>query len=161
MSDWFSTKRQRVAVHLSDRRVLVGDVHLQPVARHHSGPETCPDLLNRDDERFFVLVLEEGQAVFVAKQQVLYVELPAEIAGDDPDRASAARRIELEVELVDGTLLEGIVLIELPPDRLRALDFLNASPAFFALGTGDTVRIINRNHIRAASPLMDIERGKD
>ncbi len=158
MSDWLSTRRHRVAVHLTDRRLLTGDIHLQPVARHHSGPETATDLLNRE-EMFFALMLEGEQPMFVAKGQVLYVELPSESAFDDPDRASAARRIELEIELADGSAFEGIVMIELPPDRLRALDFLNSSPAFFPLWTGDTVRILNRNHIRAASPLVDIKRG--
>jgi hypothetical protein len=158
MTEWLSTQRHKVAVHLTDRRVLNGDIHLQLMARHHSGPETTTDLLNRE-EAFFALVLEGEQPVFVAKSQVLYVELESEPAIDDPDRASAARRLELEVELADGTMLEGIVMIELPPDRLRALDFLNASPVFFPLWTPDAVRIINRDRIRAASPLVDIKRG--
>lgn len=157
MTEWLSTRPQRVDVHLTDRRVLSGVIHLQMTARHHSGPETPVDLLNRD-EWFFVLVLDGEQPVFVAKRQVLFFKLPSQPAIEDPDRASAARRIELEIELSDGTLLEGIVMIELPPDRLRALDFLNSAPAFFALWTTEAVRVINRNHIRAASPLVDIKR---
>jgi len=158
MSEWLSTQRQRVGVHLTDRRVLTGDIHLQLTARHHSGPETTADLLNRD-EPFFVLILDGEQPIFVAKGQVLYVELLVQPAVEDPDRVSAARRLELEVELADGAMLEGIVMIELPPDRLRALDFLNAAPIFFPLWTPDSVRIINRDRIRAASPLVDIKRG--
>jgi hypothetical protein len=158
MTDWLSTRRHRVGVHLTDGRVLAGDIHLQPVARHHSGPETATDLLNRD-EPFFALMLDEEQPIFVAKGQVLYVELPPEPAFEDPDRVTAARRIQLEFELVDRTRVEGVVLIELPPDRPRALDFLNSSPGFFPLWAGDAVRIINRNQIRAASPLVDIQRG--
>ncbi len=157
MTEWMSTRQQRVDVHLTDRRVLSGVIHLQLMARHHSGPETSVDLLNRD-ELFFALVLEGEQPVFVAKSQVLFLKLPSQPAIEDPDRASAARRIELEIELSDGTLLEGIVMIELPPDRLRALDFLNSAPEFFALWTTEAVRVISRNHIRAASPLVDIKR---
>ena len=106
MSDWFSTRRLGVTVHLTDGRTLSGEIHLQPVARHHSGPETATDLLNRE-ELFFALML-------------------------------------------DG---------ELPPDRLRALDFLNSSAQFFPLRTGNAVRVLNRNHVRTASPLVDIKRG--
>ncbi len=157
MSEWLSTRPERVDVHLTDRRVLSGVIHLQMTARHHSGPETPVDLLNRE-ELFFALVLEGEQPVFVAKRQVLFLRLPPQPAIGDPDRASAARRIELEIELADGTLLEGIVMIELPPDRLRALDFLNSAPEFFALWTTEAVRVVNRNHIRAASPLVDIQR---
>lgn len=158
MSEWLSTRRQRVEVNLTERRVLGGEIHLQMLARLHSGPETPTDFLNRDDQ-FFVLSLEDEQPVFVAKAQVLYLKLPPQPAIEDPDRAVAARRIELEVELSDGTLLEGIVMMELPPDRLRALDFLNSAAPFFPLWTVDAVRVINRNHIRAASPLVDIKRG--
>ncbi len=157
MSEWLSTRPERVDVHLTDRRVLSGVIHLQMTARHHSGPETPVDLLNRE-ELFFALVLDGEQPVFVAKRQVLFLRLPSQPAIEDPDRASAARRIELEIELADGTLLEGIVMIELPPDRLRALDFLNSAPEFFALWTTEAVRVVNRNHIRAASPLVDIKR---
>lgn len=157
MTEWMSTRREHVDVHLTDRRVLSGTVYLQLTARHHSGPETPADLLNRD-ELFFVLVLDGEQPVFIAKRQVLFLKLASQPAIDDPDRASAARRIELEIELADGTLLEGIVMMELPPDRLRALDFLNSTPEFFAVWTPETVRVVNRNHIRAASPLVDIKR---
>jgi len=157
MTEWFSTRTQRADVHLTDRRVLSGVVHLQLMARHHSGPETPVDLLNRED-RFFALVLGGEQPVFVAKGQVMYLTLPPQPTIEDPDRASAARRIELEIELGDGTMLEGVVMIELPPDRLRVLDFLNSAPEFFALWTPEAVRVVNRNHIRAASPLVDINR---
>jgi hypothetical protein len=157
MSEWLTTQRQRATVHLTDRRTLTGDVHLQLMARHHSGPETTADLLNRD-ELFFALVLDGEQPLFVAKAEVVFVELPPQLAIEDPDRASAARRIELEVELSDGSMLEGVLMIELPPDRLRALDFLNSAPAFFPMWNTDAVRIINRNHIRTASPLVDIKR---
>lgn len=154
---WMVTRRHRVEVRLTDRRSLVGDIHLQPTARLHAGAETPSDLLNRE-EPFFALMLEGEQPLFVAKAQVLYLQLPPQPAIDDPERASAARRIELEIELADGSLHEGVVMIELPPDRLRALDFLNVAPPFFPLWAPEWVRIVNRSHLRAASPLVDVRR---
>ena len=114
---WMTTQRQRVEVRLTNRS-LRGDINLQPMARLHAGPETPGDLLNRE-EAFFALMVDGEQPLLVAKQEVLYVELPAQPAIDDPERESAARRIELDVELSDGSHLEGIVMIELPPDRDR------------------------------------------
>ncbi|MFN0181970.1 MAG: hypothetical protein ACKVZ0_24470 [Gemmatimonadales bacterium] len=157
MTGGFATERQRVEVHLVDRRVLHGVIHLQGGARHHSGPETPADMLNRTEE-FFALVLDGEQPLFLAKRHVLYVQLPAQPAIDDPDRASAARRIELEIELADGSLHEGVVMYELPPDRPRALDFLNTAPAFFPLWAPDGVRVINASQLRTASPLVDTRR---
>jgi hypothetical protein len=158
MTAWVSTRRARVDLMLTARRTITGDVHLQPLAERHSGPETAVDLLNRP-EAFFAVTLEGEQPLFLAKSQVLYLKLAADQATEDPDRVSAARRIELEVELSDGSLLEGLVMFELPPDRPRVLDFLNLAPAFFAFSSEDGVRIINREHVRAVSPLVDLSRG--
>jgi hypothetical protein len=151
------TRRQRVEILLTGRRIVGGDVHLQLVARTHSGPESPLDLLNRE-EPFFAVTLEGELPVLLAKAQVLYVTVPLQSAINDPVRESAARRLELEVELADGSLFEGAVMLELPPDRPRLLDFLNLASRFFALHTSDAVRLLNRDHIRAVSPLAQVSR---
>lgn len=154
MTAWGTTERLRVEVHLANRRVLPGDVHIQSGTRTHGGLETPSEMLNRP-ERFFALILETGQPLFIAKQHVLYLQLPPQPAIDDPDRALVAHRFELELELSDGSLHEGVVMSELPPERPRALDFLNATEAFFPLWAPDGVRIINARQLRSASPLSD------
>jgi len=157
MSDWIDTRRQRCEILLVGGRVIQGDIHLQPLAQNHSGPEDPFDFLNRS-EGFFAVTLEGEQPVFVAKNQAVAVSLTAEAAQLDPERWSAARRLELEIELVDGSTFEGVVMFELPPDRPRLLDFLNLAPTFFALWSNDVVRLINRDHIRAVSPLAQVTR---
>jgi hypothetical protein len=159
MSPWLDTHRQRVEILLTGRRVITGDVHLLLAAESHSGQETPIDLLNRD-EAFFAVTLEGEQPVFVAKSQVLSILIPLEAAAHDPAhdpaRESAARRLEFEVELADGSMFEGAVHFELPPDRLRLLDFLNLTPPFFALESADAMRLLNRGHVRAVSPLAQV-----
>lgn len=157
MNAWVSTRRVRVDVLLTGHRTITGDIHLQPYAERHSGPETAVDLLNRG-ELFFAVTLEGEQPLFLAKSQVLYLKLPPQPAIDDPERASVARRIDLEIELADGSLVEGLVTFELPPDRPRVLDFLNLAPSFFVMWSPESVRIINREHVRAVSPLVDLSR---
>jgi hypothetical protein len=46
----------------------------------------------------------------------------------------------------------------MPPDRTRALDFHHFGPDFFAVSAHDAIRIVNRNHVRAVSPLVDLSR---
>jgi hypothetical protein len=157
MSAWVNTRRLRVDLLLTGHRTITGDIHLQPLAAHHTGPETAVDLFNRN-EQFFAVTLEGEQPLFLAKSQVVYLKLPPQPPIEDPDRATAARRLDLEVELADGTLLEGLVSLEMPPDRLRILDFLNYAPRFFAVWTPETVRVVNRDHVRAVSPLVDLSR---
>ena len=157
MTTWGSTQPVRVELLLVGQRSITGSIHLQPGAQHHAGAETPVDFMNRD-ELFFAVTLEGEQPLFVSRSQVMYLKLPAEPPFDDPDRASAARRIEFEIELADGGLVDGIAALEVPPHRPRALDFLNSAPNFFTVWTRDAVWIVNRNHVRAVSPLVDLSR---
>lgn len=157
MSGWVATERQAVGVHLSDGKVLAGEVHLQ-LAQHHFGQETAADLFNRN-EAFFALGRDDGSVTFLAKGQVLYVELLVPPDLPDDSRTSAAKRVSIALEMADGAVLGGLVIFEMPPDRMRTLDFLNAAPAFFPLWGQDAVRIINRSWIRAANPLQGGDSG--
>jgi hypothetical protein len=109
-------------------------------------------MLNRE-ERFFALTVSGEAPLLIAKTQVMVVTVPEVMAGNDPQRASAARSLALRVELSDGSSRDGIVTLELPPDRARPLDFLNFAPGFFSLHAADAVLLINRAHIRTATPI--------
>lgn len=149
---WASTLRARAEVLLVGGRVLSGDLHLQPLASHHSGPETPEDLLNRA-EGFFPLTEAGGTTLLVSKPQVICVEITVSVPQEDADRVTAARHVGLHLELSDGSVRAGSVRSEMPPDRPRALDFLNEGPGFFALYAAEAVRFINRAHVRLATPL--------
>lgn len=149
---WGDTLRIRSELLVTGGRTLVGDLHLQPFAPSHSGPESVADALARSDA-FFPLTGVEGRAVLVAKAQVLTVDVPPAAEPQDPERLSAARRLRLEVELSDGSTHVGTVPCELPYNPLRPLDLLNDRPGFFPLRTADVVRYINRAHVRVVTPL--------
>ncbi len=149
---WGNTLRIRAEVLLTGGRTLTGDLHLQPIAPLHLGPETPGDVLNRA-ARFFPLTDENDRTVFISKWQVLAVGFATHPPFDDPDRVSAARSIGLRVELSDGSEFAGMVMLELPPDRPRALDFLNEDREFFALHAPEATRFVNRHHIRLVTPL--------
>lgn len=147
--DWGDTVRIKAEVQATGGRAFSGFLHLLPFASIHLGPETPDDVLNRD-EAFFALTDEREHTVFLAKAQVILVAV--EHAEGDPDRSSAARMIPLRVELSDGSEHSGMVRSEQPPTRTRAIDFLNHGAGFFGLYSADTVRYINRTHVRAVSP---------
>ena len=71
----------------------------------------------------------------------------------DPERASAARQIELEVVMQGGTEYRGRAVLELPPSRSRSLDYLNGAGVFFALASDDVSWYINKSRVRFARPL--------
>jgi hypothetical protein len=149
---WGSTLRVRAEVLVTGGQHLAGFLHLQPNASSHLGPESPEDLLNRHGD-FFPVTQEGGRTVFLAKSQVLAVVFAPQPFFDDPTRASAARNLKLTVQLSDGTEFAGSVVSEMPPDRARALDFLNDGRGFFALRSADAIRYLNRDHLRVVTPL--------
>jgi len=150
--DWGNTLRIRAEILMTGGRTLVGDLHLQPHASRHSGPETPEDMLNRPDA-FFPVTADDGHTVLLAKAQVLALGVAPGLLLLDKDRLSAARSTRLKIEFSDSSVLSGTVTIELPPGRPRALDFLNDRPGFFALRVSDAVRYVNRAHLRVVTPL--------
>jgi len=130
---------------------IEGDLHLQPSTALHETRETPLELLNRED-RFFSLTVSGGSVVFLAKAQVAVLAYQGPVS-NDPDRESAALHIGLEVIMIGGDEYRGFAATELPPNRSRASDYLNAPETFFSLVVGETTVCLNRSYVRAARPL--------
>ena len=152
MGDWASTERITAHISLADQARLVGELHVQGRVAHHDGPETPLEMLNRPDA-FFPVTLDEGRIAFLPKAQVAVVACSAEVGDSDPERASAAKTIALEIVMAGGEEFRGWANLELPPTRARTLDYLNAPGQFFSLKGEDATRFINRAHVRVVRPL--------
>jgi hypothetical protein len=109
-------------------------------------------MLNRADT-FFALTIDGGGVTFVPKSQVVVVCCSGAAPVLDPDRASAARQVELEVVVQGGAEYRGRASLELHPSRSRTLDYLNGAGLFFALGSDDMSWYINKARVRYARPL--------
>lgn len=152
MNHWASTERAPAEIRLADGGIVAGELHLQSRVAHRSGPETVLEMLNRPDP-FFPLSLADGGIVFLSKAQVAVVTCGPGAGEVDPDRTSAAKQVGLEVGIRGGDELRGWATLELPPTRLRALDYLNAAGVFFAVRTHARTHFINRAHARLVRPL--------
>jgi len=151
MSDWGITTKVPAEVVLAEGIVLAGDLHLYARTTYPPGPETPLEMLNREDA-FFALTLDGG-VTFIPKTQVVVVSCRDQARLLDPERASAARQIELEVVMQGGTEYRGRAVLELPPSRSRSLDYLNGAGVFFALASDDVSWYINKSRVRFARPL--------
>ena len=152
MSDWGATQRVSARVVLAEGVVLAGELHLLARATYPSESESPLEMLNRDDP-FFALTLGEVGVAFVSKAQVAVVSCQNLEPRDDPDRATAAKLVMLSVELTDGVEYRGRSLFELPPNRARALDYVNAPGRFFSLATDGIMQYINKSQVRLIRPL--------
>lgn len=152
MADWASTERIPADISLAEQWRLMGELHVQGRVAHHDGPETPLEMLNRPDN-FFPVTLDNGKIAFVAKAQVSVVACAPQVGQGDPERASAAKTIALEIVMAGGTEFRGWATLELPPTRARTLDYLNAGGLFFSLQGEDATRFINRTFVRLVRPL--------
>ena len=150
-TQWAATERLQVRVVMVEGMSIEGDLHLQPSTALHETRETPLELLNRP-ESFFPLSLPSGDVVFLAKAQVAALAYQGPLT-QDPERESAALHIGLEITMSGGDEYRGFAATELPPNRSRASDYLNASERFFSLVVGETTVCLNRSHVRAARPL--------
>lgn len=152
MSDWGATQRVTARVVLAEGVVVAGDLHLLARTTYPTQSESPLEMLNRNDP-FFALTLPEGGVVFVSKAQVAVVGCQNLAEVDDPDRASAAKLVALAVELTDGVEYRGRATFELPPNRARALDYINGPGRFFTLWTDGMTQYINKSLVRLIRPL--------
>ena len=152
MSDWGATQRVSARVVLAEGVVLAGELHLLARSTSPSDSESPLEMLNRDAP-FFALTLAEGGAVFVSKAQAAVVSCQDVTPLNDPDRASVAKLVALAVELTDGVEYRGRSSFELPPNRARALDYVNGAGRFFTLWTDGITQYINKSLVRLIRPL--------
>jgi hypothetical protein len=152
MSDWGATQRVAARVVLAEGVVLAGELHLLARITSPSVSESPLEMLNREDP-FFALTLAEGGVAFVSKAQVAVLSCQSLEPQDDPDRASAAQLVTLSVEMTDGIEYRGRSSFELPPNRARALDYVNGVGRFFTLATDGITQYINKTQVRLIRPL--------
>jgi hypothetical protein len=152
MSDWGATQRAAARVVLGEGVVLAGELHLLASSTAPTVSESPLEMLNREDP-FFALTMAEGGVAFVSKAQVAVVSCQNLARADDPDRASAAKLVALAVEMTDGVEYRGRSSFELPPNRARALDYVNGIGRFFTLATDDITQYINKSQVRLIRPL--------
>lgn len=150
--DWGSIHQEAAEVLLAEGVVVDGSLHLLSRTNYPPGPETPIEMLNRSDP-FFALTRSGGGVFFIPKAQAAVVTCGQHASLADPERFSAAKLIALDVVIVGGRKLGGRAAIEMPPERSRALDYVNGPGAFFALWTEDVTHYVNKLLVRTIRPL--------
>jgi hypothetical protein len=150
LSDYRIPKTPRqIAVTLHSGETLMGDIFLQQVGRFGSAEEPL-DILNAP-EAFFPLRTQDGDTVLVARDQVISVHCDR---GDDEDSIGLTPRITVDVRLIHGQTFRGSVLLDMPAQNSRLLDFLNRSrQRFVAMNTDEGRLLVNRSMIESVRSL--------
>ncbi len=106
-----------------------------------------------EGERFFPLQTLANRTVLVSREQVLDVSLvhaAADSLGDDPDLSVTT--VQTRAMLIDGSTVEGAVVIESDAQHERLSDFVARTEPFLYMSAAcDT--LVNKHCIRILQPL--------
>lgn len=143
----------RVDVTRPDGVTTQVEVYLAEFASNHVGGERLSEMLNtgaflpaRDLVRDKVSFLN-GARVAIARVERTVEE------DDDAAAHTIPTEHEVEVTLVNGKTVRGLLTYVLPPDRARLVDYLNSCPKFIPLLEADHLALINRDYIANIEPL--------
>lgn len=132
------------AVTFDDGGTLNGRIFLPAMASRHSGQPRPDEWINQPTGFFPLLAEGDDRAVILNKSTVSAISIPLtpDLALDDTTGFTS------EVELTwGGHVIEGKLLIDMPAERNRVLDYLNTSDRFLTLWTDTKYHLIRKDCI--------------
>ncbi|ATB33496.1 hypothetical protein MEBOL_006994 [Melittangium boletus DSM 14713] len=152
MLESLSVPKRRVAAQFvlpggSSRKVAV---FLAEAVPGREGGERLSDLLNGSGPRFIPAHDAETDAMtFVHRENLALARVAAEHEPNVVDPFNLPTEHEVELRLVDGQALHGIIAYVLPEAHSRLTDYLNSAPPFFPLleEGGQHVVLVNKHHV--------------
>jgi hypothetical protein len=122
-------------------------VFLSEFAPDHAGAERVSDVLGRNELFFPALDHASDRITFVSRSTVVLARVPASFE-DGSDEASHEDEHAVELTLVDGTVLRGVVSYALAPGQSRLIDYLNLPAPFLRMVSGgDELLLVNKQHV--------------
>jgi hypothetical protein len=144
-------RRAQVEVLLPGGGARQVTVFLAEFASAHSGPERLSDLLNGTSDFVPAIDAATGAVSFLGRDCIAAARVERAM---DPDfDLDGASEHEVEITLVDGTVLRGTLAFVMPPGRARLLDFLNHAQPFVRLAEKEKMALVNKRHIARVAPL--------
>jgi hypothetical protein len=140
-------RRARVQLILDGGSSRTVDVFLTDFAATHTGPERLSDVLNGQAQ--FIPVVDSGSnaVFFLNRTSVAVARVAADVEGEDAGHHTIPTEHEVEITVVGGTKLKGLVTYVMPSDRSRLTDYLNEPTRFIKLIESDGVALINKAHV--------------
>jgi hypothetical protein len=125
-----------------DGRGFRGRIFVPASSSLHPGPMRAEEWMNGGGQFFPFLPDEADTPEILNKKEILVVSIKG---GDGEQEAvDIARRVVVEC---GSRRLEGTVLIDMPTQNSRVLDYLNRADAFLPLYEADHVHLVQKHNI--------------
>lgn len=140
---------------LNDSRCLKGKLFLSILPSSRLGHSSVLDGLN-EAQKFFPFLSDESNKVEIFNKDFI-IEVIIDIKLDQEEQTNILESNiwieEVEVQCTNSITLVGQVVLDLPPNRARVLDFFNLPEAFFALQKNDKTHVINKKYVTSVKEL--------
>lgn len=115
--------------------------------------ERLSDLLNSEVKFIPAQDVATGMITFLNSITVAVARTDVEHEFREEDRLTILTEHEVEIRLLDGQRLQGLIVYMQPEGRTRLNDYLNDAPPFIRLIQGKRVALVNKRHVAYVEPL--------
>ena len=138
----------------ADGRTFSGRIFVPASASRHPGPMRPEEWMN-EPVPFFPFLPDEAQApVILNKREVLVITVPAAADAGDVEEGADAPVRRLAIEAADRRFT-GQVVIDMPNNQQRVLDYLNRTEAFLTLRDLDRHHLVLKERITRVSEIRE------
>jgi hypothetical protein len=109
-------------------------------------PEDVLHHLN-DSEKDFVPLVCGADSFLLNKAGIIWAQVSGAAASEIAVEAGAGRHVPVRLSLAGGISVVGKLVIVMPPERSRVLDYLNAAGRFLPLYGEGTVTLVQRRFV--------------
>jgi len=130
----------------ADGRSFLGRIFVPAAASRHAGSMRAEEWMNEGTSFFPFLPDDSRTSVLLNKDEllVLSVSASADQGGVVEEAEAPARRVAVEC---GARCFEGTLLIEMPSNQSRVLDYLNRPGLFLTLREGDRHHLVRKSRI--------------
>jgi hypothetical protein len=113
----------------------------------YSENERLSDLLNREAGFIPAQDMATGRVTFLNSVAIVVARTDLEHELREEDRLTILTEHDVEIRLVDGQRLQGLIIYMQPEGRTRLNDYLNDAPQFIRLIQDKRVALVNKRHV--------------
>lgn len=150
------TLRHAVTITCTDGRTFDGHIFLPSQSSRTLGPMSAEEWSDTVPPFFPFRARDAASSTIFSLDAVVAFTL-TDVTADEPVTADSGFELPVFRVSVDarGATFEGRVTIDMPPDRQRVADWLNAPAPFFMVRNGVTHHLIQKRHV---TRVVELER---
>lgn len=137
--------KKQVTLWVHPEGQVIGAIFLLEQSSLHAGSEAPIEALNHDAPFIVISMDTPPQLRFYNRNSVIRVEY----LENECTHNESVTRIDCQIQMMDGSLIDGQIIENLPQDRSRIFDYLNQEKdRFIKLYTADEeICLINKSYI--------------